>query len=83
MYKTVNQSELIHLSEIDVLLLETTDISITTMLIKRLADENVDIIFCDDKRLPVGKLAPFYARHDSSLQLQRQLQWDADLQGDV
>ncbi|MBO0448144.1 type II CRISPR-associated endonuclease Cas1 [Enterococcus sp. MJM12] len=82
-YKTVNQSELIHLSEIDVLLLETTDISITTMLIKRLADENVDIIFCDDKRLPVGKLAPFYARHDSSLQLQRQLQWDADLQGDV
>lgn len=74
---------MIHLSEIDVLLLETTDILITTMLIKRLVDENILILFCDDKRLPIGKLLPFYGRHDSSLQLGRQINWTLERKGIV
>lgn len=77
-FKSIDQSEMIHLSEIDMLILETTDISITTMLIKRLIDENILILFCDDKRLPIGKLLPFYARHDSSLQLTKQVNWSVD-----
>lgn len=77
-FKSSRQQEIIHLSEIDVLLLETTDITITTMLIKRLVDENILVLFCDDKRLPIGKLLPFYARHDSSLQLTRQLAWSSE-----
>jgi CRISPR-associated protein Cas1 len=74
-FKSIKQHEMIHLSEIDVLLLETTDITLTTMLIKRLVDENILVLFCDDKRLPIGKLLPFYGRHDSSLQLTKQLGW--------
>ncbi|MGB4920741.1 MAG: type II CRISPR-associated endonuclease Cas1 [Enterococcus aquimarinus] len=74
-FKNTRTTEKIHLSEIDIILLETTDIIITTMLIKRLIDENILLLFCDDKRLPIGKLLPFYARHDSSLQLKRQLEW--------
>ncbi|MBP1047384.1 type II CRISPR-associated endonuclease Cas1 [Enterococcus sp. BWM-S5] len=77
-FKSINQHEMIHLSEIDVLLLETTDITLTTMLIKRLVDENILVLFCDDKRLPIGKLLPFYGRHDSSLQLSKQLSWSSD-----
>lgn len=78
-YRTSSSQELIHLSEIDVLLLETTDITITTMLLKRLVDENILVLFCDDKRLPIAKLQPFYGRHDSSLQLTKQMVWkDAD-----
>lgn len=72
-FKDASRTEIIHLSEIDILLLETTDIVLTTMLLKRLIDENVLVIFCDDKRLPVAHLMPFYARHDSSLQLARQV----------
>ncbi|WP_163653133.1 type II CRISPR-associated endonuclease Cas1 [Listeria sp. PSOL-1] len=83
LFKSVSQQEMIHLSEIDVLLLETTDITITTMLIKRLADENILVLFCDDKRLPIGKLLPFYGRHDSSLQLARQMKWTAEKQAEV
>ena len=60
------------------MLLETTDITMTTMLIKRLIDENILVIFCDDKRLPVAKLLPFYGRHDSSLQLVKQVQWQGE-----
>ncbi|MBF8808619.1 MAG: type II CRISPR-associated endonuclease Cas1 [Enterococcus lacertideformus] len=82
-YKSATQNEMIHLSEIDVLMLETTDILITTMLIKRLVDENILILFCDDKRLPIGKLLPFYGRHDSSLQLGRQINWTLERKGMV
>ncbi|MCU0082568.1 type II CRISPR-associated endonuclease Cas1 [Streptococcus danieliae] len=82
-FKTVGQTELIHLSEIDVLLLETTDIVLTTMLIKRLVDERILVIFCDEKRLPTALLQPYYARHDSSLQIARQMNWSPELKGVV
>ena len=74
-FKDASRTELIHLSEIDILLLETTDIVLSTMLVKRLIDENVLVIFCDDKRLPTAYLMPYYGRHDSSLQLSRQITW--------
>ncbi|RBS20933.1 CRISPR-associated endonuclease cas1 [Enterococcus faecalis] len=82
-FKAIDHQELIHLSEIDVLLLETTDISLTTMLLKRLIDEKILVLFCDDKRLPIGKILPFYGRHDSSLQLTRQLAWTEERKGQV
>ncbi|GFH39867.1 type II CRISPR-associated endonuclease Cas1 [Pseudolactococcus insecticola] len=75
MFRSSTKSEVIHLSEIDVLICETTDISITTMLLKKLADENILTIFCDDKRLPSSQMLPYYGRHDSSLQLSRQIAW--------
>lgn len=74
---------MIHLSEIDILLLETTDIVLSTMLVKRLVDENILIIFCDDKRLPTAMLMPYYARHDSSLQLNNQISWAEEVKCDV
>ena len=63
-FKDASRTELIHLSEVDILLLETTDIVLSTMLIKRLVDENILVIFCDDKRLPTAYLMPYYGRHD-------------------
>ncbi|AVS32751.1 TPA: type II CRISPR-associated endonuclease Cas1 [Listeria monocytogenes] len=82
-FKSAYQHEMIHLSEIDVLILETTDITLTTMLINCLVAENILILFCDDKRLPIGKVLPFYGRHDSSLQLSKQLGWDSELKSEV
>lgn len=82
-FKDASRTELIHLSEIDILLLETTDIVLSTMLIKRLVDENILIVFCDDKRLPIANMMPFYARHDSSLQLMRQVSWQEEIKSKV
>ena len=82
-FKNAQKIEKIHLSEIDILVLETTDITLTTMLVKRLMDEKILVIFCDDKRLPTAKLLPFYGRHDSSLQLPKQIQWTPELKGTV
>ena len=82
-FKDVSRTELIHLSEVDILLLETTDIVLSTMLIKRLVDENILVIFCDDKRLPTAYLMPYYGRHDSSLQLSRQIAWSEEAKAQV
>lgn len=73
----------IHLSEIDIIILETTDITVTTMLLKRLTDENILVIFCDDKRLPSSNLQSYYGRHDSSLQLQKQINWTVEIKSQV
>ncbi len=78
LFKTSEKQEVIHLSEIDILILETTDITLTTMLLKRLVDENILVIFCDDKRLPSAKLMPYFGRHDSSLQLAKQVVWEEE-----
>lgn len=74
-FKSSKANEVIHLSEIDVLLIETTDINITTMLLKKLTESSILVIFCDDKRLPSSMLTPYYGRHDSSLQLNKQISW--------
>lgn len=82
-FKDATRTEMIHLSEVDILLMETTDILLSTMLIKRLVDENILVIFCDDKRLPTAHLMPYYARHDSSLQLSRQIDWEEAVKAEV
>ena len=82
-FKDAYQTELIHLSEIDILLLETTNIVLSTMLMKRLVDENILVVFCDDKRLPSAMLMPYYARHDSSLQLSNQISWEEEVKSNV
>ncbi|MGT2742429.1 type II CRISPR-associated endonuclease Cas1 [Streptococcus plurextorum] len=82
-FKDATRTEMVHLSEIDVLLLETTDITLSTMLVQRLMDENIVVIFCDQKRLPIAHLMPYYARHDSSLQLSKQVSWDEEVKAIV
>lgn len=75
-FKSAAGSEMIHLSEIDVLILETMDITITSMLIKRLIDEKIVVLFCDDKRLPQSMLLDLYGRYDNSKQIRKQIQWE-------
>ncbi|MCI6272482.1 MAG: type II CRISPR-associated endonuclease Cas1 [Erysipelotrichaceae bacterium] len=82
-FKSIEETEMIHLSEIDTILFETTDISVTTMLLKRLIDEKILVIFCDDKRLPSSFLCPYYAKHDCSLQLSKQILWNEDFKAHV
>ena len=62
-------------------MLETTDIVLSTMLVKRLSDENILVIFCDNKRLPVAQLIPYYGKHDSSLQFSKQIDWNEKVKG--
>jgi len=82
-YKSAKNTEMIHLTEVDTLILETTDIAITSMLISKLTDYHILTIFCDSKRLPATKLLPYYGRHDSSLQLKLQFSWEREKKSEV
>jgi len=77
-YKSESDIQAIHISEIDMLMMETTDIAITTMLISKLVDHGINVIFCDSKRTPTAGLIPYYGRHDSSLSIAKQIAWDGD-----
>ena len=64
------------LDEIDILLVESTAVSITAALLAELVSRKVKVIFCDGKRLPNAELVPYHGCHDGSRRLKMQLGWD-------
>lgn len=73
-----NETKRIHLSEIGVLMLESTAVSITAYLMCELVKRKINIIFCDEKRLPLASVTPFYGSHDTSLKYRTQISWDSE-----
>ncbi len=65
----------VHLSEIAVLVVETTACSITAALMNELVRKRIKVIFCDEKHSPAFELTPYYGSHDCSLKLKNQIAW--------
>lgn len=65
----------IHLSEISVLILESTAISITNALMVELIKGKVKVICCDEKHLPCFQLVGLYDNYHSAKQIQMQAEW--------
>ena len=65
----------IHLSEIDVLILESTAISLTAYLLRELDRRKIAVIFCDETRTPYAVLASLYGSHDTALRYRQQVEW--------
>lgn len=65
----------IHLSEIDTIIVDSISVSISAYLLKELADNKINIIFCDEKHNPFGELQSFYSRHNSSKKILLQTKW--------
>ena len=73
----------IHLSEISILLVETTAVSMTAYLLNELIKKKIKVIFCDEKRNPSSELLPFYGSHDTSMKLRKQIEWSKDIKAAV
>lgn len=65
----------IHISEISVLMIETTSVSLTAALLCELTKKKIKVIFCDEKRNPSSELLPYYGSHDTSMKIRNQIQW--------
>lgn len=65
----------IHLSEIDTIIVDSISVSISSYLLKELADNKINIIFCDEKHNPFGELRPYYSSHNSSKKIMNQIKW--------
>ena len=68
----------IHLSEISMLVLESTAVSLTVALLSELTKRKVKVIFCDEKRNPSSELIPYYGSHDTSAKIRDQITWDEE-----
>lgn len=84
-YLIVRSTEIrkVHLSEISVLIIESTAVSMTAMLLCELSRRKIMIIFCDETHNPYGELIPFHGSHDSPSKLRSQIAWTAKIKNEV
>ena len=65
----------IFLDEINVLMIENTAVSLTCSLLHALLERKINVIFCDNKRLPYASLMALYGSYDSSDMIRKQIAW--------
>ena len=66
----------IHLSEIGLLMIESTAVSLTAVLLCELTKRKIKVVFCDEQHNPHSELLPYYGSHDTSIKVKRQIQWN-------
>ncbi len=73
----------IHMSEITILIIETTAVSLTAALLSELTKRKIKVIFCDEKRNPSSELIPYYGAHDTSAKVRKQIEWSSELKSAI
>lgn len=73
------ETKKVHLSEIAVLIIEHTAVSLTAALLCELTKRKVKVIFCDETRNPNSELIPYYGSHDTSAKLRTQINWNQNI----
>ena len=69
----------VHIDEIEMLIIESTAVSLTAALLSELVKKKVKVIFCDEKRNPSSELLPYYGAHDTSAKIRKQILWTEDV----
>lgn len=67
---------MIHLSEINMIIVENCIVSITSYLINELANKKIKIIFCDEKHNPSCEMVPYYGSFNTSKKILNRTKWD-------
>lgn len=73
----------VHLSEISVLIIEHTAVSMTAALLCELVKRKIKVIFCDEERNPQSNLVALYGSHDTTAKIRLQMNWTEDVKGVV
>lgn len=73
----------IFISEISILIIESTGVSLTSALINELIKNKVKVIFCDEKHMPSSQLIGFYDNYHSVKNIGYQVCWDNDIKAKV
>ena len=74
--RDVENTMKIHISEISIIIVGSTSVSLTAYLLNELTKSKVKVIFCDEKRNPSFELVPYFGCHDYSLKIKKQIAWD-------
>lgn len=73
----------IFIGEIGLLIIESTAVSLTTMLLSELVKHKIKVVFCDEKHNPQSELMPYYGSHDTSAKVRTQIQWTQEVKENV
>lgn len=72
--------KLIHLSEINTVILECPQITVTVPLMCELMENKIKLIICDETHHPKGELVPYYGNFHCSKMVSTQINWNQDIQ---
>jgi len=70
--------KMIHLSEINMIVIENGMVSITSYLISELMKQKISLIFCDEKHNPSCELLAYYGAYNTSKKVQYQAKWQEE-----
>lgn len=70
--------KMVHLSEINTVIIDSTQVSMTSYLLCEFVKRKIKVIFCDEKRNPCSELMPYYGAYNSSKKIHKQIQWDME-----
>ena len=70
--------KMVHLSEINTVIIDSTQVSMTSYLLCEFVKRKIKVIFCDEKRNPCSELMPYYGTYNSSKKIRKQMQWDME-----
>ena len=73
----------IHLSEINLVIIENGMVSITSYLLNELIRNKIKLIVCDETHNPSGELMPYYGAFDTSKKITKQTEWKKDRKNKV
>ena len=73
--RTIDTTRKVHISEISVLMLESTAVSITAYALCELTARKVKVVFCAHLRNPCAELLPTNGCHDSPAKIRQQIGW--------
>lgn len=65
----------INIGELETVVIETLQVSITTALLIELSKQKVKVIFCDESYSPFCEIMSYYNKHNSSLMIKKQINW--------
>lgn len=78
--RKIDSLKRVHLSEISVLIVESTQAAITTALISKLIDNKIKVIFSDDQHNPQSELVSLYGSYDTSMKIKQQMKFKPNTQ---
>lgn len=70
--------QMVHLSELSTVIIDTGQVSITSYLISELAKNKIKLIFVDELHNPVCETVPYYGNFNTSKKILNQINWDIE-----
>ncbi|MGL5549939.1 MAG: type II CRISPR-associated endonuclease Cas1 [Culicoidibacterales bacterium] len=67
----------VHLSEIQTLIIENNQVTITMQLLNELIKAKINVVFCDERHMPLAQMQAFYGSHDTSRKYEQQIAWQS------